>query len=116
MVEETLIMAEQTFHGIWMQVPQVVGKEESEALQMLLAAGYHEEDVELSYEYNNEVVRGAVLYQNIEGGKQVRRGTGISIVVSKGAKVTFSAGKQAQSKKNRNDEAKDSSVQWKTLE
>ncbi|MBQ4057952.1 MAG: serine/threonine protein kinase [Lachnospiraceae bacterium] len=116
MVEETLIMAEQTFHGIWMQVPQVVGKEESEALQMLLAAGYHEEDVELSYEYNNEVVRGAVSYQNIEGGKQVRRGTGISIVVSKGAKVTFSAGKQAQSKKNRNDEAKDSSVQWKTLE
>lgn len=116
MVEEKHMMVERLFRSKWMQVPYIIDMEKSEAIRLLLEVGYQEEDIELSYEYNNEVTKGIVIYQSIEAGVYVRKATRISLVVSKGEKVTVSTSKQTKKDKDQSDGSKKSSVQWKTLD
>ncbi len=78
-------------------VPNVVGKNEQEALSLISASDMR---VEESYVYSNWEPEGQVLRQQPEGGGRGRRNKAVSITVSLGAEPVFlpdTVGKDRQS-------------------
>lgn len=65
-------------------VPDVVGKTEEEAKQMLLNAGFQ---VEVDEEYDDEIEEGKVIRQSPESETTAEKGSTITIVVSKGEEL-----------------------------
>lgn len=65
-------------------VPNLVGKEDSEAQSMIKNAGLSVGKV--TYDYNDDVAKGQVVSQSVDAGTKVAKGTEINIVVSNGAK------------------------------
>ena len=65
-------------------VPNLLGKEDSEAQSMIKSAGLSVGKV--TYDYNDSVPKGQVVSQSVEAGSKVAEGTEIDIVVSNGAK------------------------------
>ncbi len=66
-------------------VPNVLNLPEAEAKQQLADMGLN---VAVSSDYNDEILEGNVISQSIVEGKQVERGTTVTIVVSLGKKIT----------------------------
>lgn len=67
------------------QIPDVAGKSRSVAENTLSERGFA---VSVSEEYSDSVVSGAVIRQTPSAGRSAARGTTVSLVVSKGKKVT----------------------------
>lgn len=81
----------------------VVGKEESDAKNQLVALGLN---VQTSYEHNDSVASGKVISQSIKAGTNVVAGDTVSIVVSSGDKlyeVPNVVGETLESAKNKLD-------------
>ncbi|MGN1267239.1 MAG: PASTA domain-containing protein, partial [Dorea sp.] len=66
------------------EVPNVVGKSDTDAQSILNADGLKVNKV--TYDYDDSVAKGKVVSQSINPGKKVETGTKIDIVVSKGPK------------------------------
>lgn len=96
----------------WLIVPNVLHVEESEAIKMLLEAGYKEQQILITYEYSDDVTAGCILYQSIEASTSVKKVTDISVIVSKGKKTVVTTNKQS----NKKSENSETNVQWKTLD
>ena len=71
------------------QIPDVAGKSRSVAENTLSERGFA---VSVSEEYSDSVVSGAVIRQTPSAGRSAARGTTVSLVVSKGKKVTERTG------------------------
>lgn len=96
----------------WLTVPSILNVEESEAIKMLLEAGYLEQHIFVTYEYSDDVSDGLVTYQSVESSTQVKKGTEISVIVSKGRKPVVTTAKQS----NKKSEDSETNVKWKTLD
>lgn len=79
---------------------------------MLLEAGYLEQHIFVTYEYSDDVSDGLVTYQSVESSTQVKKGTEISVIVSKGRKPVVTTAKQS----NKKSEDSETNVKWKTLD
>lgn len=100
--------AKQEFEAYWMIVPRLLDMEESKAIELLLETGYLEKEIDVAYEYSDVVSAGLIIYQSEEPSHCVKKGTGISIIVSLGGKPTVTA-------KNKTEES-ESNIEWRELE
>lgn len=66
------------------EVPDVVGKEEQEAMSELRAAGFK---VSTDTDYDDEVEEGYVISQSIAGGEKAAEGSNITLIISMGPAV-----------------------------
>ncbi len=105
-------VAETELQQNWLIVPNILHVEESEAIKMLLEAGYEEQQILITYEYSDDVIAGCILYQSVESSTQVKKGTEISVIVSKGRKPVVTTNKQS----NKKSEDSGTNVKWKTLD
>ncbi|SFG72228.1 serine/threonine protein kinase [Lachnospiraceae bacterium C7] len=69
-------------------VPSVIGQSQANAENVLSGAGLN---VSVKQDYSNTVAQGNVISQSISAGKTVQKGSGITLVVSLGAKQTETA-------------------------
>lgn len=69
------------------EVPDLIGKSELEAGQILGELGLHIGEVE--YEYSDEVPEGRIMKQSPPPGTKVKKGAAIDIVISKGVEVVI---------------------------
>lgn len=82
----TIVNLEICAGPIMLTIPSVVGVSEEEAKQMLISAGFSEDVINVSHEYDSSVAYGLVKSQSLEAKSSVQEGTTISIVISSGAK------------------------------
>ncbi|MCR5054616.1 MAG: Stk1 family PASTA domain-containing Ser/Thr kinase [Lachnospiraceae bacterium] len=68
------------------EVPDVTGKTESDALYLMQVAGLN---TNLSRENSDSVAEGVVISQSVEAKRQIEKGTTINIVVSQGPKTVY---------------------------
>lgn len=66
------------------EVPNVVGKEEQDAMSELRAAGFK---VSTDTDYDDEVEEGYVISQSIAGGEKAAEGSNITLIISMGPAV-----------------------------
>ena len=66
-------------------VPNVIGSDRSAAISALQAAGFNVSEGEA--QYSDSVPAGCVISQDVAGGSQVKKGTTVTIVVSKGQEM-----------------------------
>ena len=66
-------------------VPNVVGSDRSSAISALEAAGFKVS--EGTSKYSDTVAEGIVISQDVAGGSQVKKGTTVTIIVSKGQEM-----------------------------
>ncbi len=92
----------------WLLVPNLLNVAESEAIKRLLEAGYLEQQILVTYEYSEDVIAGLVIYQSVEPSAQVKKGTEISVIVSKGKKTVITRNKQS--------EDSGTNVKWKPMD
>ena len=112
MTEKGMEAAELELQQNWLVVPNILRIEESKAIKMLLDAGYVEKQILVTYEYSDDVIVGLVTYQSVNPSSQMKKGTEISLIVSKGKKPVITTNKQS----NKKSENSGTNVKWKTLE
>ena len=66
-------------------VPNVIGSDRGTAISALQAAGFNVNEGEA--QYSDTVPAGCVISQDVAGGSQVKKGTTVTIVVSKGQEM-----------------------------
>ena len=66
-------------------VPNVIGSDRSAAISALQAAGFNVSEGEA--QYSDSVPAGCVISQDVAGGSQVKKGTTVTIIVSKGQEM-----------------------------
>ena len=70
---------------VMLTVPSVIGMSEDEAKQALIAAGFAEEGITVTHEYDGSVAAGLVKAQSPDADSSVQEESAISIVISDGA-------------------------------
>lgn len=90
-------------------VPKVTGLTEAEAVKRLIEAGYNEENIQITYEYNNMVESGLVIAQSVSEEMQVDKDSTILLDISLG-KQPVAVTTQSQTKEE------ESEWIWKSLD
>lgn len=72
------------------RVPNVTNRKQDNAVNMLKSAGLN---YKIEYAYSNNIAQGTVISQSIKADTKVKRGTTVTITVSKGAKNDSNAQK-----------------------
>lgn len=103
-LEENQVVTVVVSKGIeQVEVPDVTGKDESKAKDLLKDAKLK---YEVSYDYSSSVDKGNVISQSIDSGKKVDKNTTVKIVISDGpkpvpvSKPTYNSSSNSSSKKN----------------
>lgn len=90
-------------------VPKVTGLTEAEAVKRLIEAGYNEENIQITYEYNNMVESGLIIAQSVSEEMQVDKDSTILLDISLG-KQPVAVTTQSQTKEE------ESEWIWKSLD
>lgn len=92
------------------EVPKVTGLEKKKAIRVLKKAGF---SYQIKYAYSSHVEKGSVVSQKIKAGKRVKKGTKLTLVISRGRGVIKQVTMAPQTSSSKSSSSQKNSVSKK---